>query len=150
MLLDTNVIIDLFAGHAPAVNAITRGRALALEWIGYSAITRLEVLGFPELTSTDETGLRELLDQFGEASVTSPIVEKAIEIRRASRIKTPDALIAATAFIYGASLVTQHARSRVASAPAFGRGATFLVWAKCFTKSAPEKIGWIFPSWIRN
>jgi predicted nucleic acid-binding protein len=109
-LLDTNVVIDAFAGRPEAIKAITSARKLDLEWIGYSAITRLEVLGFPGLTAADEAGLRRLLAQFSEAEVSAAIIERAIEIRRAVRLKTPDAIIAATALIYGASLVTRNVR----------------------------------------
>jgi hypothetical protein len=46
-LLDTNLVIDAFAGRSEAVKAIESARTSEVEWIGYSAITRLEVLGFP-------------------------------------------------------------------------------------------------------
>ena len=105
-LLDTNVLIDAFAGRPEAVKAITTARTSDLEWIGYSAVTRLEVLGFPGLAAEDEAGLRQLLAQFSEAEVGAAIIERAIEIRRSVRIKTPDAIIAATALLYGADLVT--------------------------------------------
>ena len=51
-LLDTNVI-DAFAGRADAVRAITNARTAELDWIGYSAVTRLEALGFHGLTAGD-------------------------------------------------------------------------------------------------
>jgi predicted nucleic acid-binding protein len=57
-LLDTNVLIDAFAGRADSVRAITSARTANLEWIGCSAITRLELLGFPGLSAADEQGLR--------------------------------------------------------------------------------------------
>jgi predicted nucleic acid-binding protein len=107
-LLDTNVVIDAFAGRPEAVKIMKSARGADLEWIGYSAITGLEVLGFPELAAGDEAGLRQLLAQFSEAPVTAPVIEKAIEIRRSVRIKIPDAIIAATALIYRASLVTRN------------------------------------------
>jgi predicted nucleic acid-binding protein len=107
-LLDTNVLLDAFAGRPEAAKAITSARTSDLEWIGYSAVTRLEVLGFPGLGAEDEAGLRQLLAQFSEAEVSAAIIERAIEIRRAVRIKTPDAIIAATALIYGASLITRN------------------------------------------
>jgi predicted nucleic acid-binding protein len=107
-LLDTNVVIDAFAGRPEAAKAITSARTSDIQWIGYSAITRLEVLGFPELAAQDEAGLRQLLGQFSEAEVSAAIIERAIEMRRSVRIKTPDAIIAATALTYGASLVTRN------------------------------------------
>ncbi len=107
-LLDTNVVIDAFAGRADTVRAIASARTAALEWIGYSAVTRLEVLGFPGLTAADELGLRNLLGQFSEAQIDAAVIERAIEIRRSVRIKIPDALVAATALIYEANLVTRN------------------------------------------
>jgi len=107
-LLDTNVLIDAFAGRPDSVRAITSARTAGLEWIGYSAITRLEVLGFPGLNAADEMGLRNLLVQFGEAPIDDAVIERAIEIRRSVRIKIPDALVAATALIYEANLLTRN------------------------------------------
>jgi predicted nucleic acid-binding protein len=107
-LLDTNVVIDAFAGRADAVKAITNGRKADLEWIGYSAVTRLEVLGFPGLTAADELGLRNLLGQFSEATIDEAIIERAIEIRKSVPVKIPDALVAATALIYDATLLTRN------------------------------------------
>ena len=98
------------AGRPEAINALASARKSDLEWIGYSSITRLEVLGFPGLAAADEAGLRRLLAQFSEAEVSAAIIERAIEIQRAVRLKTPDAIIAATALIYGASLVTRNIR----------------------------------------
>jgi predicted nucleic acid-binding protein len=107
-LLDTNVVIDAFAGRADAVKAIMSGRKADLEWIGYSAVTRLEVLGFPGLTPADELGLRNLLGQFSEAPIDVAVIERAIEIRKSVRVKMPDALVAATALIYDAALLTRN------------------------------------------
>jgi predicted nucleic acid-binding protein len=107
-LLDTNVVIDAFAGREDSVRAITSARTAGLEWIGYSAVTRLEVIGFPGLIAADELGLRDLLDQFSEAPIDDAVIERAIEIRKSVRIKIPDALVAATALIYEANLVTRN------------------------------------------
>jgi predicted nucleic acid-binding protein len=68
----------------------------------------LRSVGFHGLAEEDEVGLRHLLAQFSEAEVNAAIIERAIEIRRSVRIKTPDAIIAATALIYRASLVTRN------------------------------------------
>lgn len=69
-------------------------------------MTRLELLGFPELTAEDERGLTELLAEFEEAHITPSVIDQAIQIRKVARIKIPDALIAATALVYEAHLVT--------------------------------------------
>ena len=107
-LLDTNIVIDAFAGQADAVKAIGAARSSNAEWVGFSSITRLEVLGFSGLGAADDKGLRELLAQFNEVLVTPAVIDEAIRIRRAVRIKTPDARIAATAVIQGASILTRN------------------------------------------
>ncbi len=53
-------------------------------------------------------GLRNLLAQFSEAPLDDAVIERTIEIRKSIRIKIPDALVAATALIYEATLVTRN------------------------------------------
>jgi predicted nucleic acid-binding protein len=105
-LLDTNIIIEAVANSSPATNALFR--AVQSEWCGYSAITRLEIFGYPDLTSTEEEALKTVVAELNEIEVTSSIIDRAIKIRRAKRIKAPDAIIAATAQAMGATLVTRN------------------------------------------
>ena len=107
-LLDTNVLIDAFAGRLDAIRAMTAARSRGIEWVGYSAMTRLEVFGFAGLSATDEKGLRELLAEFHETAITSEVIEEAIRIRKKISIKVPDAIIAATALVGQAELVTRN------------------------------------------
>ena len=45
-LLDTNVWIDAHAGKADAGRVFSQARAAQGAWVGLSAITKLEVLGY--------------------------------------------------------------------------------------------------------
>lgn len=105
-LLDTNIIIEAVANSAPATNALFH--AVQSEWCGYSAITRLEIFGYPDLTSTEEEALQTVVEELNEIEVTSSIIDRAIKIRRARRIKAPDAIIAATAQAMDATLITRN------------------------------------------
>jgi len=105
-LFDTNVWIDAIAGRLPADTFLKF--VVQAEWVGYSAITRLELFGFPDLTKPEEEKLVELLKHFVEVGVDSSTVDKAITIRKATRIKVPDAIIAATAIIKESSLITRN------------------------------------------
>ena len=94
-LIDTNVWIDALSGKLAASSFMMI--AVQASWTGYSAITRLELFGYPDLKDEEELKIDELLKSFTEISVDSSIIDKAILIRKAVRIKVPDAIIAATA-----------------------------------------------------
>ncbi len=106
-LLDTNVWIDAHAGRADARRVFEQARKLQGAWLGFSSVTKVEVLGYGGLTSSDEQALRSLLSHFEEVPITSSIIEEAIRVRREHRMKTPDAIIAATALIQQMALVTR-------------------------------------------
>ncbi len=107
-LLDTNAVIDAFAGKPDAVNALTQARAAGVEWVGYSSMTRLEILGFAGLSVDDDRGLRDLLAEFCEVQITPAVIDEAIGIRKSVRIKIPDAIIAATALVHQAEVITRN------------------------------------------
>lgn len=105
-LIDTNVWIDALSGRlSPAAFLKISVQA---DWAGYSAITRLELFGLPGLKDEEETKISEILKPFVEIAVESAIIDKAIGVRKAKRIKVPDAIIAATALVKGCSLITRN------------------------------------------
>lgn len=73
----------------------------------YSIISKIELLGFQQ-SQFAETKARELLNYLIEIPLNSEIAEQTIEIRKAHKIKLPDAIIAATALISGVKLVTRN------------------------------------------
>jgi len=105
-LIDTNIMVYAAAGDKRAVAFLDQ--AQRSEWVGYSAITRLELFGFPDLKPVDEGKLKALLACFDEVDVSSAVIEKAIEIRKQKRIKAPDAILAATALLMSAHLATRN------------------------------------------
>jgi predicted nucleic acid-binding protein len=104
-LLDTNFILGMLKS-TPVVLEILATKRLLSTQCGFSAVTRMELLGFPGITPDEEHLIRMLLDQFRYLGITFEIEEAAIEIRRARRMKLPDALIAATARCHGLELLT--------------------------------------------
>jgi len=106
-LIDTNVWIDALSGKL-AASAFLRFTTVHASWAGYSAITRLELFGYPGLKDEEELKIAELLKSFTEIAVDSNIIDKAIFIRKSVRIKVPDAIIAATALEKDCSLVTRN------------------------------------------
>jgi hypothetical protein len=107
-LLDSNVLIDALAGLPHGVRVLQEARKRPEISVIYSAITRIEVLGFPNLSAPEEAAVRRLLNEFEEVAVSNAVVERTIQIRKLVRIKIPDALIAASADTAQAVVVTRN------------------------------------------
>ena len=105
-ILDSNVWIEGVAGVPHATRALLR--AGAIDWCGFSAMSRLEVFGFPGLTPQGEQRFATLLAQFHEVLVSTEVIDAAIRLRRQLRIKAPDAIVAATVLFEQANLVTRN------------------------------------------
>lgn len=70
-------------------------------------ITKIEVLGFK--TTPEANGLlSNFMDDSIVIGLSDDIVERTIEIRKEHKIKTPDAIIAATALINGFTLISRN------------------------------------------
>ena len=104
-LLDTNVWIDAMSGEPEAARALTI--VITGEWCGFSAMTRREVLSYSGLTASDIADWRTLLFGAVEVPISDVVIEEAARLRRTVRMKTPDAIIAATALLENAALVTR-------------------------------------------
>jgi len=102
-LLDSNIVIDALKGIPAALSEIA-----ALEGDPtISVITRMEVLaGCPDGEALAKARL--LLSKFSALSLSPAVEELAIEIRRATRLKLPDAIILATARVHGLTLITRN------------------------------------------
>ncbi|WP_285009777.1 type II toxin-antitoxin system VapC family toxin [Pedobacter faecalis] len=103
-LIDSNAVIDFFNGKMPP-----EGRALmtGIEPI-ISVITQIELFSG---NSTPEAEIRAL-QKFVDVATIYPLSEvvalETISLRKAYRIKLPDAVIAATAMAYGFVLITRN------------------------------------------
>ena len=94
-LLDTNFIIGLLQS-TPSVLAEINARNLCITECAYSAITRMELLGFPGITREEESLIRQKLERLTYLPVTRAIEDVVIGLRQTRKIKLPDAIIAAT------------------------------------------------------
>ena len=89
-LIDTNILISLF--NSELAEPIPDGE------LGYSIITEIELLSFVGLGQADETLIRTNLKALSQILLTASIAEKTIQLRRQYRLKTPDAIVAASAW----------------------------------------------------
>ncbi len=99
LLLDTDVFVD----HLRGARRLRPGR----HRLHYSVVTRCELFAG---RGADEDVLRLLLAPFRELPVDRGIAERAGRIRREAGVRTPDALIAATALQHRLTLVTRNLR----------------------------------------
>lgn len=97
-LLDTNTVLYHLGGRLlePAPDS---GDLV-------SVITEMELLSYPGLDAAAEETVRALLGELRLVELTRDIREAAVAVRRSSRLKLPDAIIAGTAASLGVELVT--------------------------------------------
>jgi predicted nucleic acid-binding protein len=72
-----------------------------------SVITELELLSFSKLDSAAESVILRFLSDLTIVPLTDAIKQKTIAFRRATNCKLPDSIIAATAIVLGAPLITR-------------------------------------------
>ena len=99
ILIDTNVVIYTMEAH-PAV------KGLVLCSPAVSVISEIELLGKKGISAQEVADIRTLLKGFPIISVNEEIKETAILLKQKYAIKTPDAIIAATAKILGLTFIT--------------------------------------------
>jgi predicted nucleic acid-binding protein len=103
-VLDSNTIMDLFNGLIPLESF---KQVLSDTEQMVSIITELELLSFPHITEEQETKIKAFLAERKIVPLTAAVKHKAIEFRRMTNKKLPDSIIAATAIISNATLITR-------------------------------------------
>jgi predicted nucleic acid-binding protein len=99
LLVDTDVFVDHLRGAHP----LQPGRDV----LHYSVVTRCELFA---ARVEEEEAVGVLLAPFRELLVDRRVAETAGRIRRETTVRTPDALIAATALLNGLTLITRNRR----------------------------------------
>lgn len=107
-LLDTNVVINFLKANREITKAIANFADDAE--IMVSAITKMELLGYPGITVDEEKKINNFLDIIEVIQITAAIEDQTIKLRRLKEIKLPDAIIVATAIYAKCTLVTTDKR----------------------------------------
>lgn len=107
-LIDTNIIIYYF-------NGITKDKKIddiLKNSFNISIITKIEFLSWQKLlkNSVLKEKAYEFISYARVYDLNEDIADRTIDIRQNYNIKTPDAIIAATALIYDFKLVTNNTR----------------------------------------
>jgi len=103
IVFDTCAILDFVNKKAGALDldALFAGESRFI-----SIITKLELLKFPDITPDEEKRILAFLPDIIVLPITVAIERETIEISRKTKLKLPDAIIAATAIAIGAEVVT--------------------------------------------
>ena len=90
IILDTNILLYLLGGNKDW-SKILNGLELYV-----SVISEIELLGYQNLTKIDKIKIKDFLSECHIIALNDEIKEICILIKQNLRIKTPDAIIAAT------------------------------------------------------
>ena len=104
-LLDTCFILGVYQRSEPAM-ALLANETIQVKECAISVISRMEILGFSGLTMSDEYNLTTLIKQLILLPLTAQIETETIRLRKANKIKLPDAIILATANVHSLQLIT--------------------------------------------
>ena len=110
LLVDTNVILDLYHRRFSPEQEAKIKEILEGEQYAISVVNKIELLGYPELLPDEIAFLTKVIGKATIIPLSDEIAEKAIELKQVKRIKLPDAIIAATAIIYGAKVLTRNTK----------------------------------------
>ncbi|MEO6685645.1 MAG: type II toxin-antitoxin system VapC family toxin [Dyadobacter sp.] len=105
-LIDTNAVIDFLNNKLPISGFNFLGGVID-EIPNLSIISKIEILGFNTLEEHYDV-LNNFINDSYVYDLSNEIVDKTIDLRKKSRIKLPDAIVAATAIIYNYTLITRN------------------------------------------
>ncbi len=107
-LLDTNICL-YFLNQTLTENGFKLvGAAIDNAEVALSVVTQMEVLGFNFPSPDEERISNEFVSDLTVLPLSDAVVRQTIAIRKKQRIKLPDAIIGATALVYGLTLVTRN------------------------------------------
>lgn len=107
-LLDTNTVIYILNGFLPEKSSDFIKKALNEQGGRVSVITKIELLGWPDGTAKQWNEASSFIQDSEVLPLTEAIVDKTIQIKQQMKIKLPDAVIAATAIVYGFTLLSRN------------------------------------------
>ena len=102
-LIDTNTVIDAQMARLPHTASAFLAEIINQNFT-ISFVTYIEFLGYSDIAKSAEEfiGLADVIE------IDKIIIDNCIKIRKAHKIKLPDAIIAATAISLGYTLITRN------------------------------------------
>ena len=104
-LLDTNTIIYYLKASLPQ-KSMQQMHTIVDEQPLVSVITKIELLGFAAFVNEEQNITETFINAALVLNLDDAVINQTIVLRKQQRIKLPDAIIAATAIVYGLTLIT--------------------------------------------
>ena len=111
-LIDTNVIIDYLAGRLP-IASMDAMSIITNQSFFVSIITKIETIGFNSGNIAIDANTKAYVNLATVFAITDDIAETSIALKRVKKMRTPDALIAATALVHNLTLLTHNLKDFV-------------------------------------
>jgi len=116
ILIDSNILIDTL-NHK--LNLLAFLDTLPDCEIYINPVVEIEVLSKADMSEQEEASARMLLDSFKCGEIDKSVREIAIQIRRAKELRLPDAIIAASAIILNATVLSNDPHLRDYQRPGY-------------------------------
>lgn len=104
-LIDNNVISNYFSGNFSNIAMIFIAKIID-KTPNVSVITEIEALSWINKDKNKEFIIKEFIQDSNIINLNSEIISQTVKIRRSRKIKTPDAIIAATSIVNNYTLIT--------------------------------------------
>lgn len=107
-LIDTNVVSDYFSASLPA-NGLQFMDSVIDAVPNLSVITQIELLCW-KTDAAKEQAVKDFISDSVILDITPDVISYSVNIRREKKIKTPDAIIAATSIANNYTLISNNDR----------------------------------------
>jgi len=105
-LIDSNVLIDYVVERFKPQQLLKLDTIFDIE-LNVSVITKIETLGF-NAPPEEEKKMLQFFSVANIIALTDEIIQLTIHLRKTVKLKTPDAIIAATALVYNYTLFSRN------------------------------------------
>lgn len=102
-IIDSNIIIYSYQSAFSFLKSLVTDTDNAI-----SAITKVEILGFHGLQPGEKTYCESVFSILKVQPLDDRVLDEAIRLRRAHKMKIGDSLVAATALVHSAELFTRN------------------------------------------
>ena len=106
-LIDTSVAIK-YLNESFSENALQWLDSVLDQECNLSVITKMELLVWQTEDEDEMRALTSFVDSSQILHLSDSIVDRTVEVRKKSRVKLPDSIIAATALVYDLTLVADN------------------------------------------